>query len=151
MEGRFEQLVIFVVVIAFALFDLLLRWAKRREQQQPGLPEEEDDGELAFEDETAGEIEMAEAAGEVYSEHEEPQAVHKPAPPLPPIVAPPVARVPAQAAHSWVPVRAAAPPPSRAERPPRRKHRALGPGAARRGIVLMTVLGPCRAQEMDRR
>jgi len=138
VEGRFEQLVVIAVVIVFALFDLLLRWVKRRaRQQQPGMPEEEDDGELAF--------------GAVLSEHEEHQAAHKPSPPLPPSVAPPVARVPARAAHSWVPVRAAAPPPYRAERPPRRKHWAIGPGAARRGIVLMTVLGPCRAQEMDRR
>ena len=147
MEGRFEQLIVIVVVIAFSLFDLLLRWAKRRaKQRQAGMPAE-DGGELAFEEE----VEDFETPGEVALEREEPWAAGAPSPPLPTETPPSAEKVPARMAPSRAPVGSLVPLPYLVQRPCRRKRWALAPGDARRGIVLMTVLGPCRAQEMDRR
>lgn len=147
MEGRFEQLIVLAVVIVFSLVDLLLRWAKRRaKQRQAGMPEE-DGGELAFEEE----IEDFETPGEVVLEREEPWAAGAPSPHLPTETPPSSERVPARAAPSRAPAGTLAPLPHLAKRPCRRKRWALGPGDARRGIVLMTVLGPCRAQELERR
>lgn len=147
MEGRFEQLIVLVVVIAFSLVDLLLRWAKRRAKQRQAEKPEEDGGELAFEEE----VEDFETPGEVVLERAEPWAAGAPSPPLPTGTPPSAELVPPRAAPSRAPVGTLAPLPHLAKHPCRRKRWALGPGDAGRGIVLMTVLGPCRAQEMDRR
>jgi hypothetical protein len=80
------------------------------------------------------------------AETERPAEV-RPPPPLPPraVVSPPRAPAPAPPASP-----ARMPRPARAVRP-RGRFRVGGAEDVRRGIVLMTVLGPCRALEHDDR
>lgn len=113
----------------------------------PVITISEDDYLFEFEEE----VEDFETPGEVVLEREEPWAAGGPSPHLPTETPPSAERIPARAAPSRAPAGTLAPLPHLAKRPCRRKHWALGPGAARRGIVLMTVLGPCRAQELERR
>ncbi len=120
MERGFEQLVIIFAVIAFSLLDLLLRWLKRRaEGSSPAPPEEM----------TSDEFPMpympppAEERPEPVWRLETLPVAYQPAPPVRSVPAP--APVPRSAV---------------------RRRFMFGPGDARRGVVLMTVLGPCRAQ-----
>jgi hypothetical protein len=128
MERGFEQLFIIAAVILAGVFDLLVRWRKSRQRkdapadasrydQNPVLVEEEADSGLPSDIELSGE-----------------ELVERGVPP--PL--PPPARVP-------VVSRRPAPPPIR----PRRVSRRLlvNPLDARRGIVMMTILGPCRGLE----
>lgn len=134
MERGFEQLIVMAAIILAGVFDLLVRWLKSRQRkdapvdagrsdENPVLVEEEADFGLPAEVELLSDVELS---GEELVERRGP-------PPLPPPPVPVVSRRPAP------------PPPSR----PRRVSRRLlaGPLDARRGIVMMTILGPCRALE----
>lgn len=151
MERGFEQLFILVLIIVATLVDLLVRWIKRKtgastppaRSEEPVLVEEEESD---------------------LFELELPRDVEAPAPPAPPPVkhpAPAAARV---AAPAREPIGRTPPPESTAPvrglgalRPtePRRRrarHRLLAGGAdARRAMVLLAVLGPCRGLAPDRR
>jgi hypothetical protein len=119
MERGFEQFFIFALVLFAALVDLIVRSVRsktRRDQRADvaGVEEAGVDEELVL---------LAEADTEL--SEEEPAEPRLPPPPLPsPGSSPPMA------------VR------------PRRRHRARRwlkhPLDARRGIVMMTILGPCR-------
>ena len=145
MERGFEQLILFAFILLAGVFDLLVRWLKSRRQkdgrvdasrydENPVLVEEEADFELSddvelFDRELSGEelIERGLADEEV--------AERRVPPPVPPLPVP-------------VPVVTRRPAPPEPSRPRRVSRRLLtGPLDARRGIVLMTILGPCRGLE----
>jgi hypothetical protein len=120
MEWSLERLFFPAVVLLLMLGDMLIRWAKRKVQ----------------EDRPKADVE----AETVFVEDEElPPELPEPAPAelLPPVQRPP----------QPLPLRAAElppPAPRGRRRRPQRGHRWLkDPLDARRGIVLMTILGPC--------
>ena len=135
MEQVFEQLLVIAAIILAGLYNLLVRSLKSRQRkdapvdatrfdENPVLVEEEADFELPADVELPSDIELP---GEELIE----RRVTLPLPPPPPV---PVV--------FWRP---APPPPIR----PRRVSRRLltDPLDARRGIVMMTILGPCRGLE----
>jgi len=146
MEIRFDQLLLVIMVVLFTLADVVFRRMRRRggTVHREGQAEEGGilDPEVAYGDEIAHE-DVSVLDEDVF------------APPPPEI--PPEFRVPPRVPHPAAPP----PPPVRpglaASAQPRvaasrRRAGPLGLDAheARRAIVLMTVLGPCRALESDR-
>src|SRR5688572_13741006 len=120
MEQGAERFFIPAVIILFALLDLFARWLKKR----------------------AGKDKPAAGGGTVLAEEGNAELPERGRiePQLPPVSLPsPGASVP-QPTHRPPPVRT-----------PRRRHHARHwlrhPADARRGIVLMAVLGPCRGLE----
>lgn len=130
MERGFEQIFVLVAIVLAALFDLLVRWLKKKAGKDRPADVTDVDEELV----------LVEDANKEFPEQwpEEPQV---PSPPAP---------APAPAPPEPVPVLSPRPSPPTAVRP-RRRHRARRwlkhPSDARRGIVLMAVLGPCRGLE----
>lgn len=146
MDIRFDQLLLVIMVVLFTLADVVFRRMRRRGGTAPGDRQAEEgereilDAEVAYGDELAYE-DVSVLDEDVF------------APPPPEI--PPEFRVPPRlpAAPPPPPVRpkhraVSAPPPVAASR---RRAGPLGLDAheARRAIVLMTVLGPCRGLESD--
>ena len=145
MEGAFEQLIVIAAIILLGVFDRLVRWLKSRQQkdtpvdasrydENPKLVEEEADFELPVDGELPSDIELSgeELVERALSGEELVERRVPPPLPLPPPV-PVISRRPA-------------PPPPIG---PRRVSRRLltDPLDARRGIVMMTILGPCRGLE----
>ena len=145
MEIRFDQLLLVIMVVLFTLADVVFRRMRRRggTVHREGQAEEGGilDPEVAYGDEIAHE-DVSVLDEDVF------------APPPPEI--PPEFRLPPRlpAAPPPPPMRAATPAASAQPRVAAFRRRAgpLGLDAheARRAIVLMTVLGPCRALESDR-
>jgi hypothetical protein len=142
-----DQLVLIALVLAAALVDLFVRWARRKMQppgQGPAEPrEEEPPPELEwFEDEAAAaerELREAERAAQQRAARQRELQQRAVEPPVQPARAP---------ALEEVMVRRPAVPATVAKRRRARARRWIaGPSSARRGIVLMTVLGPCRGLE----
>jgi hypothetical protein len=147
MNPSFDQLVIVVLVILATLLDLVLRWTKKRTRN---------DESPVHHDETVA-AEQAEAEP-WESEWQQPLpeaplpetwSPEAPPPEAPPPEAPPPEAPPPEAPPPITPGRAPARPRTRmlpAGEVPRLRRRLLErPGDARRAIVLMAVLGPCRA------
>lgn len=141
MERGLEQLLLPALIVLAALLDLLVRWAKRkvRKDQPEEVAHVEAETVLLEHEDAATELPEA-APVEVPPE---PVAVLVRAPRIQP---PPAPRLARQASPS--------PPPTLPARTRRRK-RGRGwlkhPLDARHGIVLMTILGPCRGwQASDR-
>jgi hypothetical protein len=124
MDRGYEQLFLFVAILIAALIDLSVRWL-RRKQGPPQGPEIED--EILIDERDEGEwLEVREI---------KPQPV--PAPP------PPTISTPTSGALQSLKPRA---PKVRPRREPIR-HWLTHPSQARRGIILMEILGPCRGLE----
>ena len=138
MEFNFEQLYVVLLIILFSLADLFMRWVRRKYRQ--ATPEEVEQEAVPIEQQ-APSIEEEAASIEGMSSIEEGVAsieVEEPARTRPLPTRPPVATPPPPAPS----------PSPRARRTGAgRGTRWLAPGDARRGIVLMTVLGPCRGLE----
>ena len=133
MERGFDQLVILLLVVLASLLDLVVRWIKKRNRRDES-PVYHDET-VAAEDaeaepwESEWQLPLPEAP---LPETSPPEA---PPPELPPPEAP-GREVPAQPRTRMLPAREV----------PRLRRRLLErPGDARRAIVLMAVLGPCRA------
>jgi hypothetical protein len=125
MERGAEQLVILVVVIAFSLFDLAMRWLKRRAGGPVAAPPEVEGDDEAW---TIPDIAV----------------------PSPPSVPLPSGRE----RSGPVPQRVVTFADPESRRPSRgpvvapiRRSRIVRLGGARRGVVLHAILGPCRALE----
>lgn len=125
MDRGLDQLLLFALVLIAGIFDLLMRWARRRR----GTPSEA---------EGEGEIVVAESDSGEYLE------VRRIEPPP----SPPVSR-PGPMPSKPAPPRPGRPVAKRAQRPAReRRHQWLrNQSDARRAIVLMEILGPCRGLE----
>lgn len=126
MERGFEQLILIVVILLAAVFDFVVRWLRRRQGKDESVGAgPADEQPLLLEEH---EIELPEAP-----------AVERGLPLPPP-------------APAEVPVVFRRPLPPPAIKPPRVARRLLRqPLDARRGIVMMAVLGPCRGlQAADR-
>jgi hypothetical protein len=152
MERGFEQLVILLLVILATLLDLVVRWIKKRNRR---------DEPPVYHDETVAAEDAAAEPWESEWQLPLPEAPLPETPPreaLPPEAPPPEApppEVPPQEAPgrevSIRPQSRVAPTQPRtrmlpAREVPRLRRRLLErPGDARRAIVLMAVLGPCRA------
>lgn len=155
---NFEQLFILAMVLLAGLVNFVLDWLRKRGRTAQPQGRDED---LAVDE---GEIDLAEEMGP--EPPRVPVPVTLPAPetrsagPRPQVVVPatlPDSRrtsaepsplpVPAQRATPSVPPRV--PPPRSPARSPesRRLRRRIDPLEARRGVVLMTILGPCRGVE----
>lgn len=122
-ERGFEQLFLFVAILIAALVDLSVRWLRRK--QGSTLPPEVEDDVLMDEQDEGGWVEVREI---------KPQPL--PAPP-------PISGTPASAAFKSLPPRT---PKERSQREPIR-HWLKHSSQARRGIILMEILGPCRGLE----
>ena len=157
-----DQLIFVAIFLLAALADLLVRWMRGKTK------EPESDGELVvFEEDAESEAErewlaQQEAAQQRLEEERaeqqqteqrrleqraERQRLERKPEPVPAELPPPPIRAPAlEEIVVRRPAREAAPPP-----PSRRRARArrwvTGPSSARQGIVLMTILGPCRGLE----
>ena len=132
-DGNFEQLIILAVVAVAWLVNFVLDLVRSRGRPAPPQEREED---LAVDEQ---EIDLPEVMRERPVEAERPARGPRSADPRPPVVvapAVPSARVPVAAR------RPAAKVPERA-----RRRRRIDAVEARRGIVLMTILGPCRGAE----
>jgi hypothetical protein len=128
---NFEQLFILAVLLVAGLVNLVLDWVRARGRRAPPQDRAQD---VAVEEEELdlSEVFWPERTAEVPPELE-PARVPVPPPrprPMPPVVAP-------------------MSPPRSPERSVqhRRLHRRIDPREARRGVVLMTILGPCRGME----
>ena len=122
MERGLDQLLLFALILIAGIFDLLIRWARRKR----GTPSEaEDEGELVVVESDSGE----------YLEVR----------PIEPPPSRPVLR-PSPKPSKPAPVKSERPVPKRAQRAPRERHHQWlrNRSDARRGIVLMEVLGPCQ-------
>ncbi|MGQ0715281.1 MAG: hypothetical protein ACT4PJ_16400 [Gemmatimonadaceae bacterium] len=131
MERGFDQLFIVVLILLAALFDLFARWLKRKTAATQPAPVEDDLVLVEEDDEIA------------WLERERAEPLRQLPLSLPPSVqAPPAFKAPAAAARRGAAERRAPPVGS----PPRRRRRGWleTPADARRGIVVMTILGPCR-------
>lgn len=114
-----EQLLLFGLFLLVALANLVARWLRTRAERRPRVPTDEPE-------------EIVEASRRV--------------PPRVVIRTPQPSRQPALVSAAVpAPARPAPAPAARVRRPPR--FRLGGVPDVRRGIVLMTVLGPCRALE----
>jgi hypothetical protein len=162
MERGFDQLVIFLLVILAALLDLVLRWIKKRIRR--------DESPVHYDETVAAE----DAEAEPWESEWQLPLPEAPLPETPPPEAPPPEVPPQEVAPQEAPGREVPPwrepptprtptiisvrSPSRvapaqprtrmlpAREVPRLRRRLLErPGDARRAIVLMAVLGPCRA------
>lgn len=125
VERGFEQLFLFVAILIAALIDLSVRWLKRK-QGSPQVPEEFEDEILIDERDEGGWLEVREI---------KPRPLPAPATPTPGTSALP-------AFKSLKPRT----PRARARREPIR-HWLRHSSQARRGIILMEILGPCRGLE----
>jgi hypothetical protein len=134
-DGNFEQVIILVVVMLAWLVNFVLDQVRTRRRP---VPQQDRDENLVVEEE---EIDPAEAT--------RPQVVVSP--PLPDSrgVLPEPSPRQALAPRAIPSVRPRVPPRQSPARSPasRRLRRRIDPLEARRGIVLMTVLGPCRGVE----
>lgn len=136
MEVRLEQLVILALVVVVTLADLFLRWVRRKAGTDGRGDSADIEGELVFDEEADGEV-----RGPVWRAPE-----IRPAQALPPTPSP---RQPPPAPIRFSPVmQPVTPGPSR-RGGARRWLR--DSGEAKRGIVLMAVLGPCRGMEASGR
>ena len=132
----FEQLFILAVLLVAGLVNLVLDWLRARGRTaQPQHPEQN----VAIEEEELdlSEVFWPERTAEMPAEREPARVPVPPPRPLPPVVAP------------ASPPRAPVKPPRAPSRPTQRRrlrHR-MDPHEARRGVVLMTILGPCRGME----
>jgi hypothetical protein len=133
-DGNFEQLIILAVVVMAWVVNFVLDLVRRRGRPAPPQDRAEN---LAVE---GDEIDLAEVirrerAAEVARPGPEPRSAE----PRPPVVVVPAV----------TPVRAPVAPPRPAARVPKRGRlqRRINPSEARRGVVLMTILGPCRGVE----
>jgi hypothetical protein len=125
MEPRFEQLFILALFVGLALLDMLLRWARRKARpEEQELEEGEDERLLVAELETR-------RRGPAWTDHE---VVAVPAPPRPR----------PSTVHVLPSRKSATPGPRRCGRT---RHWLNNPNTARHGMILMTVLGPCRGME----
>jgi hypothetical protein len=123
MERGLEQLIIIVAIILAGVLDLILRWLKGRQRKDQPVDAGADDEQVVLLEEA--DIELP-ADIQLPEEAMVERRLTPPPPPPPPAPAPP-------------------PPPLPAIRPRRVARRLLPhPLDARRGIVMMTVLGPCR-------
>jgi hypothetical protein len=132
-DGNFEQLIILAVVVLAWVVNFVLDLVRSRGRPAPRRDREKD---LALEEQ---EIDLAEVMRERASEAAPPAPERRSADPRPPIVVVPAVT------SGRLPV----PPPRPAARLPERGRlrRRINPLEARRGIVLMTILGPCRGVE----
>lgn len=147
MDIRFDQLLLVIMVVLFTLADVVFRRMRRRGGTAPGQGQTEEreilDAEVEYGDEIAHE-DVSVLDEDVFA----------PPPRLPEI--PPEFRMPPRlpATPPPPPVRAVPAAVSALPRVAAYRRRAgpLGLDAreARRAIVLMTVLGPCRGLESDR-
>jgi hypothetical protein len=142
MDRGFEQLVILLLVILATLLDLVVRWIKKRNRR---------DEPPVYHDET---VAAEDAAAEPWESEWQLPLPEAPLPETPPPEAPPPEVPPQEAPGREVSIRpqsrvAPTQPRTRmlpAREVPRLRRRLLErPGDARRAIVLMAVLGPCRA------
>jgi hypothetical protein len=132
---NFEQLFILAVVLLAALVNFVLdRLRNRGRTAQPQYPDED----LAVDEE---EIDLAEAM--------RPQVVVPATLPDSRKTSPEPLRLPApaQRATPSLPPRVLPPRSRAASRDGRRLRRRIDPSEARHGVVLMTILGPCRGVE----
>jgi hypothetical protein len=135
---NFEQLFILAMVLLAALVNFVLDWMRNRGRTAQPQDHDED---LAVEEE---EIDLAEAM------RRERGAESRRSPELARVPVPVTLPASAQRATPSVPPRV---PP---QRPPagsperRRMRRRIDPSEARRGVVLMIILGPCRGVEPRR-
>jgi hypothetical protein len=134
-DGNFEQVIILVVVMLAWLVNFVLDQVRTRRRP---VPQQDRDENLVVEEE---EIDPAEAT--------RPQVVVSP--PLPDSrgVLPEPSPRQALAPRAIPSVRPRVPPRQSPARSPasRRLRRRIDPLEARRGVVLMTILGPCRGVE----
>jgi hypothetical protein len=131
-DGNFEQLIILAVVVLAWLVNFVLDIVRRRGRPAPPQEREED---VAVDDQEIDHTEvMRERAAEAERPARERSADARPmvvvAPAVPSVRAPVAARRPA----TRLPERA-------------RLRRRIDAVEARRGVVLMTILGPCRGLE----
>lgn len=150
MERGFEQLFILVLIVVATLVDLLVRWIRRKTGASAPSPRSE-------------EPVLVEAEEPDLFEPTYPEATEAPAPAPSPPVTPPAPAPARVVAPDRAPVSRTPPPestdrvrglgPLRAAGPRRRTRQRLvaGPADARRAMVLLAVLGPCRGLEPDRR
>ena len=145
MEPRFDQLVIVLLVILASLLDLVVRWIKKRNRRDESPVHHEET--VAAED---AEAEPWESEWQLPLPEATPREA--PLPETPPREALPPEAPPPEVPPHEVPLQEAPRrevPPWRmlpASEVPRLRRRLLErPGDARRAIVLMAVLGPCRA------
>ncbi|MEX2111224.1 MAG: hypothetical protein WD802_11500 [Gemmatimonadaceae bacterium] len=125
MERGLEQLIIIVAIILAGVLDLILRWLKGRQRRDEPVDAGADDEHVVL---------LEEADIELPADFQLPEEAmvegRLTPPPPPPAPEPVISR---------------RPPPPPAIRPRRVARRLLPhPLDARRGIVMMTVLGPCR-------
>lgn len=132
-DGNFEQLIILAVVVLAWLVNFVMDLVRRRGRPAPPQEREED---IAVDEQ---EIDLAEVMRERAAETEQSAREPRPADARPlVVVAPAVPSVRAPVAAR----RPAARSPERA-----RVRRRIDAVEARRGVVLMTILGPCRGVE----
>ena len=137
---NFEQLFILAALLLAGLVNLVLDWLRNRGRTaQPQHRDEDLAEDLAVEEE---ELDPAEAMQRERAA-EVPPGLYPARVPVPP---PPRAPSGQGATPSVVP---RVSPPRSPARSPRgqRRHRRIDPREARRGVVLMTILGPCRGVE----
>lgn len=130
-DVSFEQLVILAIFLLVGLVNFIVDLLRKRGRTAQPQTREQD---VAIEEEELdlSEVLWPERATELPPEREPARGLVPPPPPrpMPPVVAP---------------VSPPRPPVRSVQR--RRLHRRIDPREARRGLVLMTILGPCRGME----
>lgn len=152
-----EQLIVVLMVLAFSVGDIVVRWLKKRAEGNPppGMPRPRDEP-VAMEEEADEEPDWFEVLRQQQEEEREPMILfpREEAPPPPPAPKPVE-----EAPRRLVPVESTEParglvsgarrtmprPVTRRAVPVREWLRS--PSDARKGIVLMNVLGPCKGLE----
>jgi hypothetical protein len=150
-----EQLIVVLMVLAFSVGDIVVRWLKKRAEGNPppGVPQRRNEPVDVLDEEAEEEPDWFEVLRQQQESEREPMIVfpreEAPAPPPPP---------PEEAPRRLVPVESTQParglPSGGVPQPTPVARRVVpvrswlrSPTDARKGIVLLHVLGPCRGLE----